>query len=261
MDDHTNPTINDDSLFDSYFQWDIASAEPPNTMPTDVEIRTLESSILGGTLCENFPALANAESAIPRLETLADISSGGRSDCDNAAAGEDPTHRFKPKITDQRKSAEPDAAIPQIGMTENLDLEEARLGTNHDSVSAAAANSEESPEAVIQACKAALGKAESSEDGSVEAAFKGENHASAVVRPSSPHRSVCPSLRPSRDIHPINNSPSFTLAKQRHAKSLRPSRGIQPIMNQMLAVSIVVGTSNRPKTAAAQVIDSNAINT
>ena len=171
MDDHTSSIINDDSLFDSDVQCDIDSAALPNTMPIDGEIWTLESSIPGGTFCERFPALANAVGANPRRETLADSSSWERSNCDNAAAGEDPRHRFKPKGNDQRKPAEPDAAISQVGMTGTLDLETAKLGTSQNSVVAAAGHSEESPEAVLQAWKDAQGKAKSSENDSGEAAL------------------------------------------------------------------------------------------
>lgn len=231
MTDHINPTIYDDNMFNSYFQWDSDSAAPFDAIPIDGDIEMIGSSVLATSFCEKNSALANAEDANPRCETLADSPSCEKSDCDNAAAA---------------------------GEEENLDLENPKLVTSQDSVCApAAANSEESPEAILQACKASQDKAERNEDGSVEVAS--ENLASAVICPSSPQRNSCRQLRPSRDIQPINRSPSSTPVKQRHTRRLRPSFGVQPVMSSTFTVMSSVKITSRPQSALNTVIDLTAL--
>ena len=82
----------------------------------DGEIRTVESIIPKGAICEILTSLANAEGADPRCETPANSPSCKRSTLDNAAAREDPTQRLQSKSNNQRNSAEPDAATSQIGI-------------------------------------------------------------------------------------------------------------------------------------------------
>lgn len=112
-------------------------------------------------------------------------------------------------------------------MTENLDFEDSGLGLSQDPVCPSALDEclvKAAPGAVFLACKAAQdaqGEAENTETDSVEAAFEGGDPALDVSCPS-PRGNICRPLRPSRDIHPIDNSPSSVSvsAKRRHALSL-----------------------------------------
>lgn len=118
-------------------------------------------------------------------------------------------------------------------MTENLDFEDSGLGLSQDPVCPSALDEclvKAAPGAVFLACKAAQdaqGEAENTENGSVEAAFRGENPASDVVCPLPARRNIRRPMRPSRGIHPIGDSPSVT--------------------SQTLNLSVVIETASEPR--------------
>lgn len=223
----------------------INSVVLPNAMIINDNIRASDSAIefhgsnnLATTFCENFTFKAYAEDNNPDREALVDTVSCEKSDCDDAIPKGFPTYRIEPEISQQRESAEPDTASSQIGMTENIDFEDLGLEGNHDPVCAsaldeypikAAANFEEAtPKAVFLDIQ---GEAKNTNNVSIEAVFEGQDPTSEVVRPSSSHHNICHPMRPSRDIHPIDVSPSFASGKRRHALSLKPSFGVQPIIS------------------------------
>ena len=225
-----------------------------NTRASDNAIKYHGSNNLATTFCENYTFEACAQDRKPDREALVDTVSCEKSDCDNAARKGFPTHRIEPEISQQRESAEPDTATSQVAMTENINFGDLGLESSHDPVCAsaldecpvkAAANSEEAtPEAVFLDGQ---GEAENTENVSVKAVFEGENPTSEVIRPSSCHHNICRPVRPSRDIHPIDVSPSFVSGKRRHALSLKPSFGVQPIMSQTFALSVSLKPQGIPR--------------
>lgn len=232
-----------------------------NTRASDSAIEYHGSNNLATIFCENFTFKAYAQDNNPDRETLVGTVSCEKSAYDNAAPKGFPTHSIEPEISQQRESAEPDTATSQVGMTENIDFEDLGLESSHDPVCASAldeclvkavANSKEAiPEAVFLD---AQGEAENTDNVSVEAVFEGQDPTSKVIRPSSHHNICCP-MRPSRDIHPMDVSPSFVSGKRRHAQSLKPSFGVQPIMSQTFALSVVIKTARDPQTVSTRVAD------
>lgn len=210
-------------------------------------IRTSDKAIehhgcdsLAATVCKDSSIEVNVQDVNPHRETLVDGVPCSNSDRDNAAPGEVPAHSIEPKCNDEGKSAEPDTVTPQVGITENLAFEDSGLGISQDSGCAsalggchlkAAANTEDAaPRAIFLACKATRdtqGEAENTENGSVEAAFRGENPASDVVCPLPARRNIRRPMRPSRGIHPIGDSPSVT--------------------SQTLNLSVVIETASEPR--------------
>lgn len=282
MDDQTSAFTYDDGFFESSGVGDddviltaIDALPPPDAMRIDDDIWTSNnaidhhgSNILATTFRDEFSVEANVQGADSYRETLADTFPCEKSDRDYVAPVSRNFSEIEPKINDQRNSAEPDTATSPVGMTENLDFKDSELGISQDPVCTSALDEcpvKATPVADFLACEAAQDtqgeaeRAEKAENGSVEAALEGKNPASDVVCPSSPRRNICRSMRPSRDVHPIDDSLSFVSAKRRHAPSLQPSRGVQPIMSQTLALSVVIEVASGPLAALPRVAESTAL--
>ncbi|KAF6238795.1 hypothetical protein HO173_003302 [Letharia columbiana] len=282
MDDQTSAFTYDNGFFESSGVGDddviltaIDALPPPDAMRIDDDIWTSNnaidhhgSNILATTFRDEFSVEANVQGADSYRETLADTFSCEKSDRDYVAPVSRNFSEIEPKINDERNSAEPDTATSPVGMTENLDFKDSELGISQDPVCTSALDEcpvKATPVADFLACEAAQDiqgeaeRAEKAENDSVEAALEGKNPASDVVCPSSPRRNICRSMRPSRDVHPIDDSLSFVSAKRRHAPSLQPSRGVQPIMSQTLALSVVIEVASGPRAALPRVAESTAL--
>lgn len=247
-----------------------------NIRASENPIQHHDSNNHSTTFGEHSSAETNVQGVNPHRKTLVDINSCEQPHSDNAAPGEVHAHRIEPENKDQRKSTEPSLVTSQVIMTENLDFEDLVHVARRDSVCAsalgdcsvkAAANSEETASEVVDlVCKAAQDAhgeaeiaeiAENAENDSVEAGFEGENPASDVTGSSPSCRISCRPMRPSRGIHPINNSPPSVSNKPRHALSPQPSRGVQPIMSETFALSVIIKTAQDPQPIPTGVLDPN----
>ena len=278
MDDQTSAFTCDDGFFESAWTGDddvIHTAVNP-LMPPDA---TRNNDIIGASnnaiyhrrinilttiSCEESSVGANFQAVESHSETLVNAISCEKSDYDSVGSVGRCFFRIEPEISDQRNSAESDSATSPAGMTENLVLGGMGLGISQDPVCAsaldgcavnAAADSEEDvPPIVLQAYKAAQKTQGEGEDDLAEKALEGENTASDVLCPS-PRRKTYRPMRPSRGVHPIDDSQPF--AERRLAPPLRPSRGVQPMISQKTALSVVIETASDPRAVVPRVTDSS----
>ena len=178
-------------------------------------------------------------------EALVDFISDGESDSNNTVLEEVPVQEIDPENSNQQKSAVPGTITSQVGMTEVEDL---RLDTNHHPVSALTLNGrsvtaatsceEPAPGAVVMGCEATQDTPSDAKDARNEpiGPAERENLASGAICPSTPRKNTCRPMRPSRDVYPINKSPSSVS----YPLSLQPSPGVQPVTRQTYALSVVV---------------------
>lgn len=278
MDDQTSAFTCDDGFFESAWTGDddvihtaVNALMPPDATRNNDTIGASNNAIyyrrtniLTTTSCEESSVGANLQAVESHPETLVNAISCEKSDYDSVGSVGRCFSRIEPETSDQRNSAESDSATSPAGMTENLVLGGMGLGISQDPVCAsaldgcavnAAADSEEDvPPIVLQAYKAAQKTQGEAEDDLAEKALEGENTASDVLCPS-PRRKTYRPMRPSRGVHPIDDSQPF--AERRLAPPLRPSRGVQPMISQKIALSVVIETASDPRAVVPRVTDSS----
>lgn len=104
-----------------------------------------------------------------------------------------------------------------------------------------------------------IGHAKDTANESAEAAIVEGNLAPVTLCPSTPRRSTCRRLRPSRGIHPIKLSPSIRSAKRKRLLTLQPSRGVQPMARPTVSVSVVVEGTSGPQVTDPTVAGSSLL--
>ena len=192
-------------------------------------------------------------SAFTYDDGFVDTDSCEKSDNDNVALEEAPTHSVECKDSNQLESAGSGTVISQVGI--NLGIEDSGLETSQDpvcvsdldpcSVNAAASFEEAAPRVISTACEAARdtqSEAKKIENDLTGRAVGGEQVAPDVIRPSRPRHNISGPMRPSRDIRPIGSSVSTK------PRRLRPSRGVQPIRSRKFAVSVLIENVNDVQT-------------